>query len=211
MLRGSPHLGIPLPSEDSLTSIFFADDSTLLSNSLQAAVEQMAIVDKFCSVSGARLNHAKCMTLVLNEHLDTEDIDSGGLLNVLPTGQPTKYLGFLFGHRLPKDLQLQRLSDKFLSVFPIWGGRARTLQGRKLIVSTMMLSMLWHVTASIVVPKSTIDIWQQMHSTRGIQDSLSAFTPSSTPHVPRRTRSTNAMESSGSAPIQPSDGQTVPQ
>ena len=162
MLRGSPHLGIPLPNGDILTSIFFADDSTLLSNSLQAAVEQLTIVEEFCSVSGARLNNAKCMTLVLNDHLDLDDIEADGLLNIVPTGQPTKYLGFLFGHRLPKDFQVQQLSDKFLAAFQLWGSRARTIQGRKLIVSTMLLPMLWHVTAAVTVPKSTINVWQQM-------------------------------------------------
>jgi hypothetical protein len=102
------------------------------------------------------------MTLVLNEHLDPGDIEANGLLNILPSEKPTKYLGILFGHRLPKDLQIQQLNDKFLAAFQLWGGRARTIQGRKLIVNTMLLSMLWHVTAVVQVPQAMIDVWQQM-------------------------------------------------
>ena len=162
MLRASPHLGIPLPSTGTITSIFFADDSTLLSTSLQATVEQMSIVDEFCSVSGARLNRAKCTTLILNEHLDQSDVEADGLLNILPSGQATKYLGILLGHRLPQNYQIQKLSDKFLAAFQLWGKRARTLQGRKLIVSTMLLSLLWHVTSAVTVPAAIVNSWQQM-------------------------------------------------
>ncbi|RHY23075.1 hypothetical protein DYB32_009311, partial [Aphanomyces invadans] len=88
MLRQQPHLGIPLPDGDPLTCIFFADDSTVLSCGFPSAVEQMHIVEEFCVVSGAMLNQAKCMTLVLNDHLNPTDIDDGGLVNVLPSGLP---------------------------------------------------------------------------------------------------------------------------
>ena len=154
--------GVTLPHGDTLTSIFFADDSTLLSQSLEAAVEQMAIVQEFCDVSGAKLNQSKCMTLVLNGHLDPGDIDNGGLLNVLATGQPVKYLGVLFGHALPLHHQVTHLNDKFLACFQQWGCRARTLQGRKLLVNTVMLSLLWHVTTVLPVPEPMVQGWQSM-------------------------------------------------
>ena len=162
MLRDQPHLGVTLPHGDTVTSIFFADDSTLLSQSLEAAVEQMAIVQEFCDVSGAKLNQSKCMTLVLNGHLDPGDIDDGGLLNVLATGQPVKYLGVLFGHALPLHHQVTHLNDKFLACFQQWGCRARTLQGRKLLVNTVMLSLLWHVTTVLPVPEPMVQGWQSM-------------------------------------------------
>jgi hypothetical protein len=99
---------------------------------------------------------------VLNSHLDPTDIDDGGLLNILPSGQPVKYLGILFGHRLPVDYQIQQLHDKFMASFQQWSGRARTLQGRKLLASTMLLSMLWHVTTVVPVPQSMVEQWQSM-------------------------------------------------
>ena len=162
MLRDQPQLGISLPHGDTMTSIFFADDSTLLSKDLPAAVAQMAIVEEFCAVSGARLNPAKCQTLVLNGHLDPADTDGGGLLNIVPTGRPVKYLGHMFGHQLPVDHQLHLINERFLSSFQQWGCRARTLQGRRLLASTVMLSLLWHVTVALPVPPAMVHTWQSM-------------------------------------------------
>ncbi|OQR80480.1 hypothetical protein THRCLA_23477 [Thraustotheca clavata] len=109
LLRELPHLGITLPDGSTLTSIFFADDSNLLSNSFEAAIAQLAqldLVEEFCAVSGAQLNLAKCMTLVLNEHEDPAGLQPPRELNVVPSGQPVTYLGILFGHKLPTDLQI---------------------------------------------------------------------------------------------------------
>ncbi|RHZ12992.1 hypothetical protein DYB37_011542, partial [Aphanomyces astaci] len=164
MLRRHPHLGISLPHGESITSIYFADDSTLLSKDLPSAVEQLGIVEEFCAVSGARLNQSKCQTLVLNGNLDPADTDGGGLLNIVPTGQPVKYLGLLFGHNLPADYQLNLLNERFMACFQQWGSRARTLQGRRLLANTVMLSLLWHVTMALPVPPAMVQRWQAMLS-----------------------------------------------
>ena len=102
------------------------------------------------------------MTLVLNGHMDPADIDDGGLLNVVPSGKPVKYLGILFGHSLPPHHQVNQLNDRFLACFQQWGCRARTIQGRRLLVNTMMLSLLWHVTAVVPVPAPMVERWQSM-------------------------------------------------
>ncbi|KAF0705487.1 hypothetical protein AaE_014494 [Aphanomyces astaci] len=121
----------------------------------------MAIVEDFCSVSGARLNTSKCMTLVLNNHLDIEDIDDGDLLNVVPSAKPVKYLGILFGHRLPRDFQVQQLNDKFLAAFQTWGSRPDSTRPQGMM-STMLLSLLWHVTVAVAVPHAMVTVWQRM-------------------------------------------------
>ncbi|OQR84340.1 hypothetical protein ACHHYP_13514 [Achlya hypogyna] len=144
------------------SNIFFADDSTLLSFDLPSAVEQLEIVREFCDVSGARLNEPKCMTLVLNGHMDPADVDGGGLLNVLPSGSPVKYLGVIFGHALPLHHQISQLNDRFLASFQQWGCRARTIHGRRLLTNTMLLSQLWHVTAVTPVPAPMVERWQSM-------------------------------------------------
>lgn len=84
-----------MPNNNNLTSIFFADDSTLLCTSLQAGVDQMASVEDFCSVPGPRLITAKCKTLALKSNLVTEEINADGLLKALQT--LVKFLGILFG------------------------------------------------------------------------------------------------------------------
>ncbi|OQR84004.1 hypothetical protein ACHHYP_14031, partial [Achlya hypogyna] len=102
------------------------------------------------------------MTLVLNEHMDPADIDDGGMLNVLPSGTPVKYLGILLGHALPAHHQANLLNDRFLASFQQWGCRARTIQGRRLLVNTMLLSQLWHVTAVVPVLPQLVARWQSM-------------------------------------------------
>ncbi|OQR89108.1 hypothetical protein ACHHYP_06468 [Achlya hypogyna] len=151
MLREQPHLGM-----------FFADDSTLISSDLPSALEQLAIVEEFCAVSGARLNQAKCMTLALNQLTDPAALDGGGLLNILSTGVPIKYLGIEFSHALEPEHQIAYLNERFLEAFQMWGCRARTLQGRRLIANTVLLSLLWHVTAVTPVPGAMINLWQPM-------------------------------------------------
>ncbi|OQR88874.1 hypothetical protein ACHHYP_20287 [Achlya hypogyna] len=53
--------------------MFFADDSTLLSHCPAAAQAQMLIVDEFCKASGAALNVAKCVTILLDETPPDDD------------------------------------------------------------------------------------------------------------------------------------------
>ncbi|RHY43195.1 hypothetical protein DYB34_013358, partial [Aphanomyces astaci] len=77
------------------------------------------LVKPRASVSGARLNQTKCQTLVLNGHLDPADTDGGALLNIVPTGQPVKYLGLMFGNRLPSDYQLNLVNERCPVQFPI--------------------------------------------------------------------------------------------
>ncbi|OQR81393.1 hypothetical protein THRCLA_11774 [Thraustotheca clavata] len=49
-----------------------------------------------------------------------------------------------------------------MECFRHWGCRARTLQGRKLLANTIMLSLLWHVTAILPIPEPTVQGWQSM-------------------------------------------------
>ncbi|ETV89773.1 hypothetical protein H310_15398, partial [Aphanomyces invadans] len=49
-----------------------------------------------------------------------------------------------------------------MSCFQLWGCRARTLQGRRLLANTVMLSLLWHVTAVTPVPDDMVRTWQSM-------------------------------------------------
>ncbi|RLO11336.1 hypothetical protein DYB28_010348, partial [Aphanomyces astaci] len=132
MLRHHPHLGISLPHGESITSIYFADDSTLLSKDLPSAVEQLGIVEEFCAVSGARLNQSKCQTLVLNGNLDPADTDAamtqstaGRPLWQLVLWQFERSMGQLYRASNPYDFLLYHPhpSSKWLmlwEVHPLW-------------------------------------------------------------------------------------------
>ncbi|OQR88501.1 hypothetical protein ACHHYP_06778, partial [Achlya hypogyna] len=158
-LRRAPDLGLSLPGHTPLTNMLFADDCTLLSPSLTSLRQQLQIVDKYCSVSGAKLNLNKCKTLTLNAQ---EPPPAWPGLQVLPTGMHVKYLGVWFGHNIPQSRQVEFLLQQFYTSFLQWGSRARTVQGRILLVQTKFLARLWHYSAVLVIPDTVINKMQSM-------------------------------------------------
>ncbi|RHY24872.1 hypothetical protein DYB32_008650 [Aphanomyces invadans] len=165
MLRAAPELGIPMPDGTSMTSVFFADDATLLSNSLESADHQVAtIVATFCAASGAALNIKKCTTLVLNSNEPPVGRASAPSITLADTGVPIRYLGIYVGHNLDPAYQVQLINDRYLQAFAKWSCRARTIQGRKALASAVILSLIWHVTAVTAVPSAMIATWQRVLS-----------------------------------------------
>lgn len=158
-LRRAEGLGVRVNQDHVATSMFFADDSTLFSHSLPALEDQLALVEQYCQVSGAALNRAKSKVLPLNSNI-------GGIaypnLTILQPRESIKYLGVLVGHQVDINLQAHHLNDKFLNAFIRWFRRARTLQGRKLMVHTQCLSLLWHITATTLIPTNMLKQWQQL-------------------------------------------------
>ncbi|RHY01652.1 hypothetical protein DYB36_012427 [Aphanomyces astaci] len=122
-------------------------------------IHPLELVDDFCAVSGARLNRSKCKVVLLNSKMT---VPHHPRLKVVPTKVPIRYLGILFGHDLSDQTQVHEMEDKLLASFLKWGCRARTLQGRRLLVNTMILSQLWHYTAVIPVTQATLRKWQAM-------------------------------------------------
>ncbi|CAK4691373.1 unnamed protein product [Aphanomyces euteiches] len=163
MLRAAPDLGIPMGEGDPLTSIFFADDSTILSNSLESAEYQVDyIVRTFCEASGAALNLSKCTTLALNNREVPAGRRSAPSITLAGSGIPIKYLGIYVGHNLEPSYQIQMIHDKYLSAYTKWTCRARTIQGRRVLASTLILSLIWHVTAVKVVTDELLQKWQRV-------------------------------------------------
>ncbi|OQS02993.1 hypothetical protein THRCLA_21274 [Thraustotheca clavata] len=134
----------------------FADDTTLLASSTWSINSTLWIHTVRC---GAKLNRSKSKVLTLNSD---QTILEHPRLNFVPSGEPIKYLGIYFGHRLDHTYQLNLISDKFYQSSLTWGCRARTIKGRRLLVKTMILSQLWHFTMVIPVPRETIRQWQSM-------------------------------------------------
>lgn len=162
MLRAEPELGIPIDDTTRLTSVFFADDSTLLSNSLESADYQVdSIVGAFCAASGASLNLEKCITLPLNNNETPENHPSAPNVTVARTGRPIKYLGIYVGHKLPSGYQAQILHDKYLASYVTWACRARTVVGRRTLASSLMLSQIWHITAVRPITDEMVKQWQR--------------------------------------------------
>ncbi|RHY97514.1 hypothetical protein DYB26_011740 [Aphanomyces astaci] len=141
------------------TTLMFADDTTLLAGRIAHLQAQLELVSKYCAVSGAKLNIDKTEILVLNSNQPIPFVHG---LSFAASGRPIRYLGILLGHNLPAGYQVNRLTDKLYETFRIWGCRARTMNGRRLLVQTVILSILWLFTAAVVVPPKQIAAWQSL-------------------------------------------------
>ncbi|CAK4327400.1 unnamed protein product [Aphanomyces euteiches] len=118
MLRACPEAGIQIDDDTRLTGVFFADDSTLLSGSLESAEYQVdEIVGKFCAVSGAALNRTKCITLALNNNEEPIGRASTPSITLAASGQPIRFLGAHVGHRPPPNYHAQQINDNYLAAF----------------------------------------------------------------------------------------------
>jgi hypothetical protein len=168
MLRACPGAGITLDNGDVLTGGFFADDSTVFSGSLESAEYQTTeIVGTFCAASGAVLNKAKCVTLALNAHDTPETRALEGRrgypsLTIAAPGTPVRYLGVYIGQGLAPEYQAQLLNDKILAAFAHWGVRGRTVAGRVVLATSVILSTVWYVTAVTPVSDTYLKVWQRM-------------------------------------------------
>ncbi|OWZ00644.1 Pol Polyprotein [Phytophthora megakarya] len=97
--------------------------------------------------------------MALNKHNMTPTV--GGVRR-MESHEIVKYLGIPFGHQVTNEQMLAALTTRFYRGFVVWGRRARTVQGRLLIVRTVILSTLWHFTPHVTIPTSVINQWQQM-------------------------------------------------
>ncbi|KAH9110734.1 hypothetical protein AeMF1_014571 [Aphanomyces euteiches] len=115
-LRVAPDLGIPVGEGDPLTSIFFADDSTILSNSLESAEYQVDyIVRTFCETSGAPLNLHNNREVPAGRH-------STPSITLASSRIPIKYLGIFVGH------QIQLIHGKYLSAYTKWTYQSKDVE-----------------------------------------------------------------------------------
>ncbi|RLN74486.1 hypothetical protein DYB28_011764, partial [Aphanomyces astaci] len=83
-------------------------------------------------------------------------------LTLMQPGDALKYLGIQTGQSIDPLAQAHQLNDKFLHSFLVWFRRARTLHGRKMVVHTQCLSLLWHYTAAVTIPQRMILSWQKL-------------------------------------------------
>nr|CCA24317.1 hypothetical protein UM06265.1 [Albugo laibachii Nc14] len=159
LLRSNEGPGICITPRDTATSLFFADDSTLLSSSLSGVKAQLDIVQLYCDGSGAKLNLSKSTLLALNRHQICPPFAKKKVLS--PT-ESAKYLGIPFSQSPAGDLMIEYLEDRFYSGFRQWFRQARTVRGRLLVAQNMDLSRLWHYTTHFNIPQHSLRIWQSL-------------------------------------------------
>ncbi|KAF1327938.1 putative Pollike protein, partial [Globisporangium splendens] len=159
LLRSHKEYGVCLDVDHTATSMFFADDTTLLGGSIPSVQAQLELVDVYCKGSGAKLNLSKSMLMALNRNQDCPRLPD---VQVLGRAESVKFLGIPFSQSPANDAIVSFLDDRFYDGFKAWYRRARTLRGRLLVAQTMVLSRLWHYTQHVVVPRQVVKRWQSM-------------------------------------------------
>ena len=110
MLRSHDEYGVCLNADHTTTSMFFADDSTLLGSSIPNLQAQLAIVEEYCNGSGAQLNLSKSVLLALNRSHDCPLLPG---VRVLGRTETVKYLGIPFGKYPVVDAIVDFLDQRF--------------------------------------------------------------------------------------------------
>ena len=159
LLRQREEYGVSINDNVVLTNLLFADDTTLLSNSLSGVMEQLELVQIYCDGSGAKLNLSKSTMLVLNR---TQNRPIFPHVKILSKTESVKYLGIPFSQSSVQELIMEILEKRFYDGFRMWFRRARTVRGRLLMAQTMILSRLWHYTTHFDVPQQLLRRWQSM-------------------------------------------------
>ncbi|KAF1329068.1 putative Pollike protein, partial [Globisporangium splendens] len=159
LLRSHKEFGVCLTEDHTSTSVFFADDTTLLGGSIASVQAQLELVEEYCNGSGAKLNLGKSNLMALNRNEICPQLPG---VHVLGRAESVKFLGIPFSQSPVNDDIVNFLEQRFYDGFKMWYRRARTLRGRLLVAQTMVLSRLWHYTQHVSIPSSVVKRWQSM-------------------------------------------------
>jgi hypothetical protein len=159
LLRSHEEFGVCLTEDHTSTSVFFADDTTLLGGSIASVQAQLELVEEYCKGSGAKLNLGKSNLMALNRNQTCPQLPG---VHVLARAESVKFLGIPFSQSPVNDDIVNFLEQRFYDGFKMWYRRARTLRGRLLVAQTMVLSRLWHYTQHVSIPSSVVKRWQSM-------------------------------------------------
>lgn len=151
-------LGLHLPGLAPATGMYFADDATLLSDSLTGAERQLVIVQRYCAASGAKLNIYKTTTLALNR---TQTRHAPSYLWALAPDESVRYLELPVGQGVKHSDRLATIDAKFFAQFLIRKWWAKTMQKRIVIARTLMASQLWYCSPVTCIPEATIKSLQR--------------------------------------------------
>ncbi len=122
-LRLQTHLGLRIGTKVHTTS-GFADDTQLIAKDADSFTDLVAIVERFCPLSGFKLNRGKAVILTYSElPLSLE------VLRVTVTAL-TKALGILVAPDLPPQARFDYICQRFLNRLRLWSHKSSTYAGK---------------------------------------------------------------------------------
>jgi hypothetical protein len=155
MMEGN---GITTDSGTEHNVISFADDCTGLLRDLSKTEDFLKCVQEYCDASGMKLNKTKTVVLpftpwtLADRHLKMRLQRLG--ITVLENDENTKLLGIPYGPALLDNERLNVLLDSLHKRCMLWHYRARTLQGKVVILQQVILPLIWYIASVCFIPKS---------------------------------------------------------
>ena len=154
-LRQDPKCkGITLPNFQEVKLSQFADDTTIISDSVDSLKTSLQLISMFGEISGLKLNKKKTKAMWIGSSKDNK----GKILNFQCVKEPTKILGTYISHNESKNNEQNffRKIEKMKTNLNIWQGRDLSLYGRTLLAKTLGVSQLIYVASMLNVPECVI-------------------------------------------------------
>lgn len=156
----APTYGIKIHEElDHILGSFFADDTTIIAESIEAANLVYAKIEKkFCNATGAKLHPGKTKLFPLT----TSNIVSQTQLQHIKPTESYRSLGVLYSMKIQDPKLLQPKVDEFISQLSKWKYRGRTYKGRVTILRAKLHPLLWYQLQTMVPSNLQVNELQQV-------------------------------------------------
>ena len=138
-----PHSPVPLSCVSA-----YADDTTLVVNSIHAIMAVFQVYSVYEKGSGAKLNMAKCEGLWLGSWSGRADSP----VDISWSSVKVKVLGVFFG---PGNLEEENWRPRITAVenaLNSWRQRSLSYRGKARVINALALSRVWYVASLIHVP-----------------------------------------------------------
>ena len=154
----------PHCKEIMLSHLSFADDIAVFTNGSPASLRgTQAVLDKFASMSGLRINAAKSTTFAAGrgkQALENEAVAAG--LSVLAL--PIRYLGLPLTTKLMSKHHYEPLINKIRTCFLSWTSKALSYAGRVQLIKSVIASLANFWCAAFFLLQACIDEIESMCS-----------------------------------------------
>ena len=166
LIRRSTHLrGIQIPGTRKFLKVkLFADDTTVFLANGDNIEDLQRILDRWCSVSGARFNIEKTEIIPLGNATQRSNILTSRKLNEACTaipdhihiardGEPVRILGAWLGNSIDQAVTWAPIVENCTKRLKRWGAARHTLEGRRLIVQMQIAGVTQYLTKVQGMPR----------------------------------------------------------
>jgi ribonuclease HI/exonuclease III len=151
-IRASAIRGIEVPNLDERVKVsLFADDTTVILTEHDSLTGLVAILDRWCGVSGAKFNVEKTEIIPIGTEeyrkrvIETRKINEGdandnvpGSIHIARDRDATRVLGAWVGNRVDPEEPWRRIVEEIRKDLRRWESRYPTLEGKRLIVQMIV-------------------------------------------------------------------------